>query len=604
MRLRLCRVSLLFALPIFGLSSKAIPQTPASARAAESEPATILDRDKQFERGSGVRVSALTPLVVDDLVMLGRVWGFLKYHHPVVTAGGRQWDYELLRVLPQVLGAKSRAEAEGALVRWIDALGAVPPCTSCARLDERELVLRPETGWIDDAGSIGEPLRSRLRKIDDARPTGAQFYVSLNAHVLNPSFDHELSYSAVAFPDAGFQLLALYRFWNIYQYWSPNREVAGEDWPGVLREAIPQVMLARSKEAYELAMLRLVAKANDTHTNLWSSLGVRPPAHSCGLVPVNVRFVEGKPVVASYASTKEGAGSGLKVGDVIETVGGVPVEETMRDWTPFYADSNEATRLRDIGRSLMGGACGAVEVKVLRDGVATTVASSRLPTGSLDAIAWTHDLPGPTFRMLSSDVAYLKLSSIKAADVSRDLALAATGTKGLIVDIRNYPSEFVVFALGSLLMERTTPFARFTSADLANPGAFHWGHTEVLEPVQPRYAGKVVVLVDETSLSQAEYTAMALQATGAVVVGSMTAGADGNVSAIPLPGELRTMISGIGVFYPDKRPTQRVGVRVDVEARPTIAGIRAGRDEVLERGVREIVGQGVIESEIERMTRP
>ena len=49
------------------------------------------------------------------------------------------------------------------------------------------------------------------------------------------------------------------------------------------------------------------------------------------------------------------------------------------------------------------------------------------------------------------------------------------------------------------------------------------------------------------------------------------------------------MISGIGVFYPDKKPTQRVGIVPDVEVQPTIAGIRAGRDEVLEEALRQIL---------------
>jgi C-terminal processing protease CtpA/Prc len=91
------------------------------------------------------------------------------------------------------------------------------------------------------------------------------------------------------------------------------------------------------------------------------------------------------------------------------------------------------------------------------------------------------------------------------------------------------------------------------------------------------------MLVDETTQSQAEYTTMAFRsAPQSVVVGSTTAGADGNVSEIPLPGGARTMISGLGVFYPDKTPTQRVGIIPDIEVRPTIAGIRTGRDELLE----------------------
>jgi C-terminal processing protease CtpA/Prc len=101
----------------------------------------------------------------------------------------------------------------------------------------------------------------------------------------------------------------------------------------------------------------------------------------------------------------------------------------------------------------------------------------------------------------------------------------------------------------------------------------------------------VVILVDEVTQSQAEYTAMALRtAPNALVVGSTTAGADGNVSAIPLPGGLRSMISGIGVFYPDKTPTQRIGIVPDIEVAPTVSGVRDGRDEVLDAALRLIIG--------------
>ena len=84
---------------------------------------------------------------------------------------------------------------------------------------------------------------------------------------------------------------------------------------------------------------------------------------------------------------------------------------------------------------------------------------------------------------------------------------------------------------------------------------------------------------------------MALRAMpNSAVIGSTTAGADGNVSSIPLPGQLSTMISGLGVFYPDHRPTQRIGIVPDVVAKPTIQGIAAGRDEVLETAVHLIEG--------------
>ena len=69
------------------------------------------------------------------------------------------------------------------------------------------------------------------------------------------------------------------------------------------------------------------------------------------------------------------------------------------------------------------------------------------------------------------------------------------------------------------------------------------------------------------------------------IIGSTTAGADGNVSRIALPGGLSTMISGIGVFYPDGTETQRIGIVPDIEVKPTIEGIRNGKDELLEKAI-------------------
>jgi len=93
------------------------------------------------------------------------------------------------------------------------------------------------------------------------------------------------------------------------------------------------------------------------------------------------------------------------------------------------------------------------------------------------------------------------------------------------------------------------------------------------------------------SQSQAEYTTMALRvAPNAAVIGSTTAGADGDVSTVLLPGNLNSYISGLGVFYPNHTPTQRVGIVPDIVLAPTIEGIRAGRDELLEEAIRQITG--------------
>ncbi len=554
---------------------------PIEAAPKVDKAKTIFDRDHQFDRGSGIALTALTDLQIENLTTLGRVWGFLKYHHPKVTTGQLHWDYELFRILPEVLAAKDHASANAALVEWIDRIGPITPCRHCARLRENDLHLRPDLDWMENKVMLGDDLSQHLRAIYAARPAGgSQFYVAKTPNIGNPAFTHELGYGDLKFPDAGYQLLGLFRYWNMIEYWSPDRDVVGEDWNGVLADFISRVALAKNSEDYQLEMMAVVAMAHDGHSNLWSSLKVRPPVGACQ-IEAGIRFVDNQFVVSAVPAVES---TGLMPGDALTALDGVPVAKLIEKWVPYYAASNDAARLRDIGRYMTRGECGDSKVTVRRGGGTLTLTVKRVPYHRDDFSLGAHDLPGPAFRLLSKDVAYLKLSTVKIADAEHYIHSAA-GTKGLVIDIRNYPSEFVVFALGSLLTKHNVPFVRATEPDLSNPGAFYWAIPETLPAHSPHYPGKVVVLVDEISMSQSEFTAMAFRACGAIVIGSTTAGADGNVSPFALPGGLRTLIRWLGVYYPDQSPTQRAGIVPNSETKPTVAANRAASGEVPGQGL-------------------
>jgi len=97
---------------------------------------------------------------------------------------------------------------------------------------------------------------------------------------------------------------------------------------------------------------------------------------------------------------------------------------------------------------------------------------------------------------------------------------------GLIVDRRNYPSEFVAFELGQRVVCETTPFALYAYRDLGNPGYFRWTpNTSVLVPTGPIFDGEA--LVDEITQNQA--------GPNTVVVGSTTAATNGDFAYIPIP---------------------------------------------------------------------
>ena len=214
--------------------------------------------------------------------------------------------------------------------------------------------------------------------------------------------------------------------------------------------------------------------------------------------------------------------------------------------------------------------------------ILTTVVPCLERAQALKLISSQSKLP-EAWKVLDGNIGYLHAGSVQKG-FEKALARDLVGKSGLVVDLRCYPSQPIVRTVAMQLVPRRTVFYRVTGAVSGEPGAFAFiphgyvGSFKILY-----FPGKVAILVDERTQSSAEYAAMGLRvAPKANVFGSMTAGADGNVSRFTLPGNLRTQVSGIGVYTPERKDTQRVGIIPDVRVEPTIAGVRAGRDKVLE----------------------
>jgi len=53
-----------------------------------------------------------------------------------------------------------------------------------------------------------------------------------------------------------------------------------------------------------------------------------------------------------------------------------------------------------------------------------------------------------------------------------------------------------------------------------------------------------------------------------------------------MPGGIAVRFSGADVRHADGRQLQRVGIQPDIRVEPTIAGIAAGKDELLEAAIK------------------
>ena len=544
--------------------------------------------DKEFDNGSLIEFSNLTTEKIENLELLGRVWGFLKYHHPEIANGNYNWDYELFRFLPKFIKAENTKERDKLLVEWINSFGQVEECTKCEPT-YKNAFLKPNMEWINNQSA---DLKNKLLYIYNNRSQGKHHYIGMTANVGNPEFKNENPYSNMSFPDDGFRLLSLYRYWNMINYFFPYKHLMDENWNKKLKEYIPLFINAKDELEYELVAVQIIGDIQDTHANLWGGADKIDEWKGVNYSPIHVRFIENKLVVTDYYNEELKNEVGLKIGDVITKINGNPIDKIVKEKSKYYPASNEPTRLRDISSDILRSNSDNMDIEFVSENSITQKKTLKLyPKDSLDIYRWYRKSDDKSFKMLDNNIGYVTLQTIKEEDIAQ-IKDEFKNTKGIIIDIRNYPSTFVPFSLGSYFVSSSTPFVKFTNGNVDNPGEFTYTNNLEIPSQGKTYKGKLVVLVNELSQSQAEYTSMAFRAgDNTKIIGSTTAGADGNVSAILLPGGLRTMISGIGVNYPNGQETQRIGIVPDIEVKPTIEGIRKGKDELLEKAIEVILNE-------------
>jgi len=408
----------------------------------------------------------------------------------------------------------------------------------------------------------------------------------------NPDFSNENPYYRMSYPDAGFHLLSLYRYWNMIQYFFPYKYQTEKNWDSVLKEYIPIFISAKDRLEYEWAALRVIGEINDTHANLWGGGDEIHGFRGSNFASFRVQFIEQKLVVTDYYNPELKEASGLEIGDNITHINGRTVEFIVDSVKRYYPASNEAARLRDISDDLLRSTGNSINIRYTSSGQTKQKELPLYARNSLNMYRWYKvNQNEKCYKLLDGNIGYVTLANIKNEDIPI-IKETFKDTKGIIIDIRNYPSTFVPFALGSYFVSSSTPFVKFTNGNVNNPGEFTFTPVLEIPKADETYKGKLVVMVNELSQSQAEYTAMAFRAgDNTIIVGSTTAGADGNVSAIILPGRVGTMISGIGVYYPDGTQTQRIGIVPDIRVEPTINGIKQGKDEVLEKAIEVITKQ-------------
>lgn len=290
-----------------------------------------------------------------------------------------------------------------------------------------------------------------------------------------------------------------------------------------------------------------------------------------------MRSKKGK-IVVSETKFKE-----WQRGDIILKVGDSSIDEMIKEKTSYIATSNPSTLDRDIwGRiHILGSSPIVYTIECNGKKQEITVGHQLTMTGK------TLGRRTPeSYGLANKNIGCIDINATSADSIKKILS---KNKKGIVLDMRIYPQMDAFQTLVLLLTDKAYAYVWFSTNMNNQSGNYKFkSEYKTIENAE-YYKGKVAILVNEGTQSHGEFSAMAYRkAPNSVIIGSQTAGADGNIQTFYLSGDISVAYTGLGTYYPDWEMCQRIGLKIDVPIRPTASGIKEGRDELLEEAIKYI----------------
>lgn len=518
---------------------------------------------------------------INKLSSLCKVWGFLKYYHPNVAAGNYNWDQQLFTILPKVKSASSREELSQIYLNWIDSLGEIKNSNnSQVNLTVKYFEKNFDLSWIDNNKVYTSKLAEQLKYIELNRHQGEKYYVTSVDGIGNIQVINEIDYKDFDWKNKNLRLLNLFRYWNIIEYFFPYKYQTDLSWDKVLDKMLPKFINPGTELDFHMAMLELIANINDSH-GLFKTRQTRS-FFGYYYLPTRFKLIDGKAIVTGFYNDSIGQLEGLKKGDVITNVNGQPVQSIFKEREKFICGSNLSKKKFNAYDAIFNGSTDNVVLTYQRKEQTYTKSFKRYKFPEFN---YKWQPPIEKYKILDGNIGWVDIGMLEKDDVV-PVMNELRSTRAIIFDLRKYPND-VVFLVANYISSQRKSFYKKIYPDLNYPGKFVWKiGKECGKDGSLKYSGKVVLLVNEQTRSAGEFVTMGLQTGDNVTtIGSQTSGADGNISRFKMVGGYKTMISGIGIFYPDNTETQRKGVKIDIQVNPTIQGIINGEDEILDKAI-------------------
>jgi C-terminal processing protease CtpA/Prc len=365
--------------------------------------------------------------------------------------------------------------------------------------------------------------------------------------------------------------------WNIFQHFYPYFDVVDVDWDAELTLALQRALADKTTRDFADTLSRLVAALRDGHGGVYHAI----MSEDAGF-PLKADWIEDQVVVTVTADPDR-----FQVGDVIESVDGVPAREILEKSEELLSGSPQWKRFRACSRFGFGPKDSLAQLKIRRGDEHLDVECPR------DSRQYLFEPRPENITELEPGIWYVNLAQATMPDINAVMEKLAAA-RGIVFDLRGYPKsnhEIICHLTAKPVQSAKWNIPQIIYPDRERLAGYNTTGRWTVPPREPRLEGKIVFLTDSRAISYAESCMGIIEHYRlGEIVGQPTAGTNGNVNPFTLPGGFRVVWTGMKVLKHDDSTHHLVGIRPTVPVERTIAAVREGRDEFLETALDLIKG--------------
>jgi len=559
---------------------------------------SIVAGDKVTTRAESARPVDASGLA--NLTAFARLFGYVRHFHPSDQAAAAKWDVIAVGGVRAIEGAANPADLAAKLRAIFEPLAPTvqiyvtghPPAGNQLPVASDQVLFWRHTGFGQKGSQIyhSDRVRDVPKGIHDPRhPLEVDLLGGVSARIplavftdasgtLPKKREAQPAPALVKFSgdDRATRLADVVLLWNVLQHFYPYFDVVKTDWPSVLPKALASAATDSGELAFLHTLRTMMAELQDGHGQVF-----HPDEPRGWSLPLLFGWIENELVVTRVADES----LDVHPGDVIVRIDGKDAKRIFADMqalepgaTPQFKRWGALQRLRSGGKDSEV----TLELKKGAGETRTVVVRRNKP---MDAV---EEIRPAKIAELEPGIFYVDLSRITDSDFNGALAKLADA-RGVIFDLRGYPH------LGSSFLAHMTQIpiqsARWNVPIIIRPDHaiddYNTSGRWDIRPQAPRLRGKLVFLTDGRAISYAESVMGIIEAYKiADIVGEPTAGTNGNINPLDLPGGYRVIWTGMRVLKHDGSQHHGVGIQPTVRVSPTLQGITEGRDEQLDRAIR------------------